>query len=465
MIFVELRFFVFLALVWPVYWLLPSNRSRKWWLLVASYYFYGSWDWRFLSLLALSTVVDYVAALQMAAGRRPRAWLLVSMATNLGVLGFFKYFNFFLDSAFELAKSIGLEATSLRLEIVLPVGISFYTFQTMSYTIDVYRGRLAARRDMLDFALYVAFFPQLVAGPIVRASDFLPQLDASRVFGSVRFRAAASLFLSGFFKKACVADNVAPIVDQFFANPAIHSTADAWLATVLYSIQIYCDFSGYSDMAIAVAWLLGYELCKNFEWPYVAGDISEFWRRWHISLSSWLRDYLYIPLGGNRGTRWFTRRNLMLTMGLGGLWHGAAWNFVAWGIAHGLALSAHQEWRRFMERLGRRELPTALAIPATYVWVLLTWIPFRAQGAGPAWDATLAFLGLGAGATGLTLPAWPLVLLPALVSAHLAARNGWGRRLWLSASPVAFGLAWGTLFALCLALVPGAYRAFIYFQF
>ncbi len=465
MIFVELRFFIFLALVWPVYWRLGSDRKRKWWLLAASYYFYGSWDWRFLSLLAFSTVVDYVAALQMAAGHKPRAWLLVSMSSNLGVLALFKYFNFFLDSAVALANTVGIEASSLRLEIVLPVGISFYTFQTMSYTIDVFRGRLAARRDMLDFALYVAFFPQLVAGPIVRASDFLPQLDAPRLFASVPFRAAASLFLSGFFKKACIADNVAPIVDQFFANPALHSTADAWLATILYSIQIYCDFSGYSDMAIAVAWLLGYELCKNFDWPYFAADISDFWRRWHISLSSWLRDYLYIPLGGNRGTRWFTRRNLMLTMGLGGLWHGAAWNFVAWGIAHGLALSVHQEWRQLMGRLGRGGLATTIAIPTTYVWVLLTWIPFRAQGGGAAWDATLAFLGVRAGTAGLTLPGWPLALVPLLAAGHLASHRGWGRRFWSSAPPVAFGLAWGGLLALCLALVPNSYRAFIYFQF
>lgn len=465
MIFVELRFFVFLAIVWPVYWLLGSNRRRKWWLLAASYYFYGSWDWRFLSLLAFSTVVDYVAALQMAAGRKPRAWLFVSMTTNLGVLAFFKYFNFFLDSAAALAASLGLEPASLRLDIVLPVGISFYTFQTMSYTIDVYRGRLVANRSMLDFALYVAFFPQLVAGPIVRASDFLPQLAAARAFESVPFRAAAGLFLSGFFKKACVADNVAPIVDQFFANPALHSTADAWLATVLYSIQIYCDFSGYSDMAIAVAWLLGYELCKNFDWPYFAADISDFWRRWHISLSSWLRDYLYIPLGGNRGARWFTRRNLMLTMGLGGLWHGAAWNFVAWGIAHGLALSVHQEWRRATARLGWPGLATVVAVPVTYVWVLLTWIPFRAQGGGAVWDATLLFLGLRASTAGLTLPGWPLALLPVLVAGHVAARQGWGRRFWLRASPVVFGLVWGALFAACLALLPSIYRAFIYFQF
>jgi alginate O-acetyltransferase complex protein AlgI len=304
MIFTELSFLAFFALVFGVHWWLTSHRARKLWLLAASYFFYGAWDWRFLSLIVGSTALDYVVGLRLEGNddeRSRKRWIALSVVANLGLLGVFKYANFFLDSAIRLASALGFEASPHVLGIVLPVGISFYTFQTMSYSLDVYRRELRAVRDPLDFALFVTFFPQLVAGPIVRAIDFLPQLERVRVWRDVRVRACATLFLVGYVKKACIGDNVAELVDPYFKDPALYDALSAWIAVLFYAVQIYCDFSGYSDMAIATAGLFGYELRLNFDFPYFAASIRDFWRRWHMSLSSWLRDYLYIPLGGSRG--------------------------------------------------------------------------------------------------------------------------------------------------------------------
>ena len=356
MIFTELRFLGFLAIVLAVHWTLRSAWTRKLWLLEASYLFYGLWDWRFLSLIFGSTALDYLVGLKLEGnddGRSRKRWITLSVIANLGLLGVFKYTNFFLDSAIRFANALGLEASPHVLGIVLPVGISFYTFQTMSYSLDVYRRNLRAVRDPLDFALFVTFFPQLVAGPIVRAVDFLPQLEVPKFWRDVRVRACLTLFLVGYVKKACIGDNVATLVDPYFDKPGTFDALGAWTAVLYYAVQIYCDFSGYSDMAIATAGLFGYELRLNFDFPYLASSIRDFWRRWHMSLSSWLRDYLYIPLGGNRGSRLFQHRNLLLTMLLGGLWHGAGWNFVIWGALHGGALVVHREWERFGLRLPR----------------------------------------------------------------------------------------------------------------
>ena len=266
----------------------------------------------------------------------------------------------------------------MTLSIVLPVGISFYTFQTLSYSIDIYAGRLQPQKSLLDLATFVAFFPQLVAGPIVRAADFLPQLAIARSFSQVNVRACLILFMVGFFKKACVSDNLAPIVDRYFSAPETYNALSSWIGVLSYTVQIYCDFSGYSDMAIACAGLLGYELCVNFDFPYLASSITDFWRRWHISLSTWLKDYLYIPLGGNRGGQLFTYRNLMLTMVLGGLWHGAAWTFVVWGALHGGALIAHKEWKKLMTSRAAATKPKNSLWPIllTFYWVCITWVFF-----------------------------------------------------------------------------------------
>ena len=467
MLFVEYRFLLFFLIVLAVYWPLRSNRARKLWLLGCSYAFYAGWKWEFLGLIILSTLVDYFVGLRLADPRtvRRRGWLLVSLVVNLGMLGIFKYCNFFLESAGELLQFLGIPYSPSTLAIVLPVGISFYTFQTLSYSIDIYRGKLPASRNLLDVALFVGFFPQLVAGPIVRAKAFLPQLVSSRRWASVDVRGCLLLFLIGFVKKACISDNVAPLVDQYFANPAAFDAVSAWVGVTFYAIQIYCDFSGYSDMAIASAGLLGYRLLLNFDFPYLAGNITVFWRRWHISLSSWLRDYLYIPLGGSRGGKLFTHRNLMLTMLLGGLWHGAAWNFVVWGGLHGAALIAHKEWTRRVALTGfAAGAMRAIGPLLTFYWVCIAWIFFRADGFGRAIDVLEPFLllraegteSLGAGALGVFL---------ALAVVHVLSRTigveGAARRL----PSGAFALLYGGLAAVVLSLVPASYTPFIYFQF
>ena len=470
MIFTEPRFLLFFAAVFAAFWALDSRRAQKLLLLAASYAFYAAWDWRFLSLILASTLIDYTAALRIEArderrerAPRPRAWLIASLTANLGLLGVFKYFGFFVESAIALGSSLGVAMSRPTLEIVLPVGISFYTFQTMSYTIDVYRRQLEARRSLLDVALFVAFFPQLVAGPIVRARDFLPQLAARVPFASIAVRPLLLLFLAGYFKKACVSDNIASAaVDPFFADPAAFTAASAWLAIALYAVQIYCDFSGYSDMAIASAGLLGFDLGRNFEFPYLARNVREFWQRWHISLSTWLRDYLYISLGGNRGGRLRTLRNLLLTMTLGGLWHGAAWRFVMWGALHGAALGAQRELGR---RHGSRRplLPAPAAILLTFGWTTILWIPFRAvdlESASVILRSTLLFSSPGAGRIDA---AW-WILFALLAAAHVLAYRGAGRRL--GALPAwAFAPAYGAAAALALLFVRMEALPFIYFQF
>ena len=459
MIFSELRFFAFFALAFGVHWALRSNTARKRWLLVCSYFFYGLWDWRFLGLIAGSTLLDYVAALRMRSSPNPRAWLLVSLVGNLGSLALFKYLDFFIESAAQLASALGFEPNLHTLGLILPVGISFYTFQTLSYSIDVYRRELEPVRRFDDFALFVSFFPQLVAGPIVRAVDFLPQLDTARLWRDVRVRACLTLFLVGFVKKACVSDNVVQLVDPYFAQPNAYDALGAWTATLFYAVQIYCDFSGYSDMAIAVSGLLGYELRVNFDFPYFAASIKEFWRRWHISLSSWLRDYLYIPLGGSRGSVWFARRNLMLTMLLGGLWHGAGWNFVIWGGLHGLALVVHRVW----EDSGRK-LPAPLGMLLTFLWVCMAWIFFRATSLESAWTGVRSFVGFAS--PGELSWGWaPLATFAALAATHaLGATHAVGR--WLERrSESVYAVCYGAAFALAFAFSNGAVKPFIYFQF
>ncbi len=344
MLFNSYTFAVFFVLVYAAYWLL-GHRNQNRLLLVASYVFYGWWDWRFLSLLVLSSVVDYVVALRIAdadAPQRRRAWLMLSLITNLGMLGFFKYANFFADSLREACASLGWTLDWRLTDIVLPVGISFYTFQTLCYTIDVYRGTLKPVRNLTEFLLYVSFFPQLVAGPIERASHLIPQIQQRRTITWLGCGRGLWLILVGLFRKVVVADNLAVVVDQVFAAPEVPTGWICLLATYAFAIQIYCDFSGYSDMARGISQLMGFDLMVNFRTPYFATNPSDFWRRWHISLSTWLRDYLFIPLGGSRGGEWQTYRNLMLTMTLGGLWHGASWNCVLWGIYQGLLLCGHR---------------------------------------------------------------------------------------------------------------------------
>ena len=393
MIFNSLTFLVFIALFIPIYFSL-KGRSRLLWALAGSYLFYGWWDWRFLSLIAISTMVDFYlgAAMQKEEEETKRKRLLMmSMVLNLGFLGFFKYFGFFTESFVTMLQGFGLNPSIHMLKIILPVGISFYTFQSMSYTIDIYRRQLQAEPDFIKFATFVAFWPQLVAGPIVRASDFLPQFRKDHHFEWDRFTSGTAQILWGFFKKVAVADSLAPIVDQCWAEPMAFTSINLWVAVIFYSFQIYCDFSGYSDIAIGFARLLGFDFPENFRTPYFSQNFSEFWRRWHISLSSWLRDYLYIPLGGNRGSKFAMYRNNMLTMLLGGLWHGANWTFVFWGFLHGLYLIAQRflgkPFGKLMDVLYfPKAIKVAVNIALVYFFTCLAWIYFRSPNFSIATD-------------------------------------------------------------------------------
>ncbi len=358
MLFNSFEFLLFFPLVWLIYWCL-NLRLKNLFLLAASYFFYSFWDWRFLSLILISTVVDYHAGLKIdkaddkeysKAIRQKKAWLTASVCTNLGILGFFKYCNFFIGSMEDLLSLTGVNIEMLRLNLILPVGISFYTFQTMSYTIDIYRKRMKATKNFLDFALYVAFFPQLVAGPIERAVNLLPRIQSKRVFKKQQMYEGIHLILWGLFKKVFVADNLAPYIDRVFENP----DPSGWQVLFggwAFAIQVYGDFSGYSDIARGCAKSLGIDLMVNFNHPYAAINPVERWKRWHISLSSWLRDYLYISLGGNRKGTIITYRNLLLTMLLGGLWHGAAWNFVLWGAWEGLLIVVHRVVKPALDKI------------------------------------------------------------------------------------------------------------------
>jgi alginate O-acetyltransferase complex protein AlgI len=316
-------------------------------LLIASYIFYSWWDWRFCFLMIILTIVSFFSAIQIDKHPENKLFIFVGVIIPLTILGIFKYFNFFISSFVEI---FGIRYVN-SLNIILPVGISFYTFQSLSYTIDVYRKKINAEKDFIKLALYIAFFPQLVAGPIVRASDFLPQLEEERNINLDNFKIGIQIFVSGLFKKVVIADWLSVFVDDVFRTPSAFHAISLILAVIAYSIQIYFDFSGYSDMAIGCAKCLGYDFVRNFNLPYISRNITEFWKRWHISLSSWLKEYLYIPLGGNRKGGIRTYMNNMITMLLGGLWHGANWTFLAWGGAHGIALCIHKFYKKLFGKI------------------------------------------------------------------------------------------------------------------
>ena len=393
MLFNSVAFLVFLPLFMLAYWS-TRGRARLWVMLLGSLVFYGWWDWRFLGLLLFSAIVDYSIGILLENEQYDAArhrLIVLSVIVNLGLLGFFKYFNFFADSAVRFGDALGLHLTWNALRIVLPVGISFYVFKTMSYTIDVYRRTQNAERDLLRFTTFVVFFPELVAGPIVRASRLLPQLRDDHSFDHERFVSGLTLILSGYVRKVAVADSLAPLVDVRFAHPEAHSALSLLIGVYFYAFQIYCDFSGYSNIAIGLARILGFDFGINFDRPYFSRSFSEFWTRWHISLSSWLRDYLYIPLGGNRGGALRTFRNLAITMLLGGLWHGAQWTFVAWGAQHALYLVAQRLigplWQRVVGALRvPRFVSDAFLMLFVFHLTCFAWIFFRAQSFRQAWQ-------------------------------------------------------------------------------
>ncbi|MEL7129820.1 MAG: MBOAT family O-acyltransferase [Pseudomonadota bacterium] len=470
MLFVELRFFLFFALVFTLVWTVRRNGARKAILTAASYVFYGAWDPRFLGLILFVTLVSYIVGTRFEPGKTSatakKRWLTFGVVTVLGVLGVFKYFDFFAESFGTFANLIGLPVNAVTLGLILPVGISFFTFQAISYMVDAYQGHIPAKRNVLDIAFYIAFFPQLVAGPIVRASDFIPQMETARRWADVGVRSALVLFLIGFVKKACISDNIAPYVDMVFAAPETFTAATIVGGVLLYAVQIYCDFSGYSDMAIALAALLGYKFPANFASPYLSPDIQDFWRRWHISLSSWLRDYLYIPLGGNRNGNMRRNVNLMTTMLLGGLWHGASFNFVIWGGLHGGALIVERQWNKYIASrtpsLGW--IGTLAGTLMTFYWVNLAWIFFRATSLDQSLQMARTYLTWQSkGLETLPIAVWPMLIALGLIH-WLSNRMNAGDVLERLA-PNTFALSYGAMAALALAFVPLGYRPFIYFQF
>ena len=479
MLFYTPEFLVFSIVLLAVLGVVHRATPRKTVLLVASYVFYMWWNPAFLLLIVFATATNYVFAARLAASESDgarRGWVVASLVVSLGVLAFFKYGTFIQENTLVAMQLLGYEPHWTTLEILLPVGISFYTFQCLSYTLDVYRRQLEPARSALDFALFVAFFPQLVAGPIVRASDFLPQLE-----GTPRIRCEQRSFfliLRGLAKKVLVADNIAVFADGVFAQPEAFPSVVIWLGAICFAIQIYCDFSGYSDIAIGVARILGFEIPKNFDTPYIARNPSDFWRRWHISLSSWLRDYLYISLGGNRSGSFATYRNLMITMLLGGLWHGASWNFVLWGFLHGFVLVVHRLYTDLRAARSPGYAPSPLpivrllSILAMQYWVLLTWITFRVTDfprMGVAvqkfvlfdFDFGLANLGLGRLSLFSTLALLAAFALLHAVSVRVGSIDealGRVRLPWAAAVCFVAGFV-----ALCLW--PLTEAPFIYFQF
>jgi D-alanyl-lipoteichoic acid acyltransferase DltB (MBOAT superfamily) len=473
MLFNSFEFAVFLPLVFILYWKFLHKRQNHL-LLVASYIFYGWWDWRFLSLIVISTLVDFFVGKSLPAAaeqRKRRLLLLASVFTNLGILASFKYFNFFVDSAAEIIEGIGFNANRPTLEVILPVGISFYTFQTLAYTIDVYRGKFQPTHNLLSFAVYVAYFPQLVAGPIERAQNLLPQIERLRTrLTSEQVKSGLYLILLGLFRKVVIADGLAGMVEESFARSASGDWLRLLLGLYAFSLQIYGDFAGYSSIARGTSRLLGIEIMENFQQPYLSRNITHFWRTWHISLSTWLRDYLYIPLGGNRGRQWTIYRNLMLTMLLGGLWHGAAWTFVVWGGLHGMYLAAHRSLRHRTEK--RADDPVApsdiLPILATFHLVALSWIFFRASSFTQAWDYLVGIVSLR-GVPDLQVTGDMLSLLfPLLVMAlilDLGQRQKGSQTALLQWPELARGLAFGTMLVGLIAFTGGGTVPFIYFQF
>jgi alginate O-acetyltransferase complex protein AlgI len=471
MVFNSLTFIVFFACVLALHSLPLPWTAKKVNLLLASYLFYSAWNPPFVILLWVSTVIDWYAAQGLVKARRAasrHAWMLLSVIANLGMLGYFKYGQFLLDNFSALMSSVGIAYHPAHYDIVLPVGISFYTFATMSYTLDVYLRRAPPARNLLDYALFVTFFPHLVAGPIMRPTELVPQFAQPRRASAPQLRFGLALMTLGLFNKVVLADSfLSGAAERVFDRDAIPGALDAWMGTLAFSGQIFCDFAGYSTTAIGAALCLGFAMPDNFRFPYAAVGFSDFWRRWHITLSSWLRDYLYIPLGGNRHGARRTYVALMTTMLLGGLWHGANWTFVAWGGLHGVYLS--------VERLLRARFahyrPGPLAFVAlgilTYTLVNVTWVFFRAKTFGKAWLVLRGMVGQNA-ATRPILPTFTLLSVAAIVGGilltHWLMRSRTLEAVVARAPASLVGVVWA-LMAFAIIIAQGDGNAFIYFQF
>lgn len=400
MLFNSIEFLLFLPIVFVLYWFVFNKniKHQNLLILVSSYFFYGWWDYRFLSLIILSTIVDYVIGLNISnqsSKKNQKILLWCSVLFNLGVLGFFKYYNFFIESWIDLFSSIGYQINSVwTLNIILPVGISFYTFQTMSYTIDIFKGKLNPTKDFVSFAAFVSFFPQLVAGPIERATNLLPQILNKREFKYEHGVQGLKLIFWGLFKKVVIADTLAPVVNDIFENYQDFGGVTLWLGAIYFAFQIYCDFSGYSDIAIGTSKLFGFEVMSNFKFPYFSRNIGEFWRRWHISLSTWFRDYLYIPLGGSKKGKWISLINIFIIFLVSGFWHGANWTFIVWGLFHSILFIPS-----FIFKTNRKYVSSIIAenslmpspkefiqVGTTFILVTIGWVFFRSETIGDSFN-------------------------------------------------------------------------------
>ena len=477
MLFNSFVFALFLPIVLTLYWGLQRKQIawQNGFLLLISYIFYGWWDYRFLSLIFISSLVDYFTGLRLGREERPKQrkiLLLISLTVNLGLLGFFKYYGFFVESFAEMISWFGFKPNISSLRVILPVGISFYTFQTLSYSIDIYRRKLEPTRDAISFFAFVSFFPQLVAGPIERAKNLLPQFFARRRFEMDNVKDGMRQMLWGFLKKTVIADNIAVHVDAIYNNHTAHDGFTLFIATFFFAIQIYCDFSGYSDIAIGVARLFGFKLMRNFAYPYFSRDIGEFWRRWHISLSSWFRDYVYIPLGGSRVEKPRRIWNIIVTFTVSGFWHGANWNFLAWGFINGayyipLMLADKQKKNTDTVAEGRLfpSLAEAGAMSLTFLMALFAWIFFRAE------SITVAFEIIGKIVTHPFDGGSYFRYIPAILYCYALLLAEWFQRtkqhaLQIESLPV--WVRWSIYYAIIFIITIFAYTAekeFIYFQF
>jgi D-alanyl-lipoteichoic acid acyltransferase DltB (MBOAT superfamily) len=475
-------FLLFFLGVFTLYWMIPRRwqMTRIWLLVVASFHFYAAWSYTLAFLVLSTTFADYLFGRAMGGMERKRYRLpimLASITMNLGILCYFKYRGFFLNELYDLLSKFGYDPGYEKLNplsILIPFGISFYTFEAISYAVDVYKRKIEPEKSLPRFLLFILFFPHLVAGPIVRAGDFLKQTHRPKRWNWVRIQVGVQLFLLGAFKKMAIADRMAVFSDQVFQNPQWYSTGACWLAVLAYSIRIYCDFSGYSDMALGLAHLLGYRLTTNFNMPYLSMNVSEFWRRWHISLSTWLRDYVFIPLGGSRGSRWATCRNLMITMLLGGLWHGAAWGYVLWGAAHGLMLVIHRFYQDYckarprLDAFNQSPLGIAWRVFFTFFCVTMCWVLFQ-----PSFDKAIAMyrqlLHIGVGPASLApLPLsnkslW--ITVGFLFFCHLLVRSGAWAKLYPKLPAPVLGMGYAVCLCTAMLLAPDAGTTFIYFTF
>jgi len=472
MLFNSIDFFIFLIIVLTVYYSLSfSVRFQNIFLLIASYFFYGWWDYRFTSLILLSSVLDFYCGKKIQSSPNDKKkYLIMSLVGNLGVLAFFKYFNFFISSFSEFIRIMGLNVNPVVISIVLPIGISFYTFQTLAYTIDVYRGDIVPSKNFIDFALYVSFFPQLVAGPIERPTNLLKQISNKRHADVEMITSGIFLIVLGLFKKVAIADYLAvTLVEEPFTSPNAYDSISLWIGVYAFALQIYGDFSGYTDTARGVARILGFELMENFQHPYFSTNITDFWRRWHVSLSTWLRDYLYIPLGGSRKGKNRTYYNLMVTMLLGGLWHGASWKFVIWGGLHGLYLTVHKlllRGKKHSTTIGsnfKERFFGVIKIGLTFNVVCLTWVFFRAKDFTTAMNYLYGMLSFHINKISI-----PIVFIYGIIAIlvcdipQYASNDHLAMMKW---PPLLKGLIITFMLLAILFLHPSQNVPFIYFQF